>query len=62
EYHFPLEVKFMYDNPEDNYSETILVDELTFEKTIKLKKKMNSLIFDPKGWLLIEFNDFNTYE
>ncbi|PIP79553.1 MAG: hypothetical protein COW85_00695, partial [Ignavibacteria bacterium CG22_combo_CG10-13_8_21_14_all_37_15] len=60
--HFPLEVKFMYDNPEDNYSETILVDELTFEKTIKLKKKMNSLILDPKGWLLIEFNDFNTYE
>jgi len=62
EYHFPVEVKFLYDNPDDNYSETIYVDESNFEKTIKLKKKMNSLILDPQGWLLIDFNDNNAYE
>jgi len=62
EYHFPVEVKFLYDNPEDNYSEIIQVDEKHFEKTIKLKKKMNSIAFDPQGWLLVEFNDFNSYE
>ncbi|MCK9426761.1 MAG: M1 family metallopeptidase [Ignavibacteriaceae bacterium] len=62
EYHFPVEVKYLFDNPEDNYSEIILIDEAKFEKTIRLKKKMNSLIFDPQGWLLVEFNDYNTYE
>lgn len=61
-YHFPVEVKFLFDNPEDNYSEIILIDEAQIEKTIKLKKKMNSLIFDPQGWLLVEFNDYNSYE
>jgi len=62
EYHFPVEVKFMYDNAEDNYSEIVFVDEREYEKTFKLKKKMNSVLLDPQGWLLIEFNDFNTYE
>jgi aminopeptidase N len=62
EYHFPVELKYLFDNPEDNYSEIILIDEAKFEKTIRLKKKMNSLIFDPQGWLLVEFNDYNTYE
>lgn len=62
EYHFPVEVKFLFDNPEDDYSEIFIVDEADFEKTIKLKKKMNSLSIDPKGWLLVEFNDTNPYE
>ncbi|MDP3147518.1 MAG: M1 family metallopeptidase [Ignavibacteria bacterium] len=62
EYHFPIEVKFLFDNPEDDYSERIIVDETDFETTIKLKKKMNSISIDPQGWLLVEFNDFNTYE
>ena len=62
EYHFPVEVKFMYDNTEDNYSEIVFVDEREYEKTFKLKKKMNSVLLDPQGWLLVEFNDFNTYE
>ncbi|MFA4922638.1 MAG: M1 family aminopeptidase, partial [Ignavibacteriaceae bacterium] len=70
-YHFPVEVKFLFDNPEDNYSETVYVDDAKFEKTFKLKKsrklsgsfgKMNSLVFDPQGWLLAEFNDYNPYE
>ena len=62
EYHFPVEVKFLFDNPEDDYSEQFIIDEADFETTIKLKKKMNSLSIDPKGWLLVEFNDTNPYE
>jgi len=62
EYHFPLEVKFFFDDPNDNYSERILIDKSEFETTIKVKKKINSLQFDPQGWLLVEFNDYTSYE
>ncbi|MFA6977742.1 MAG: M1 family aminopeptidase [Ignavibacteriaceae bacterium] len=62
EYHFPVEVQFLFDNPGDDYSEKIIVDGSDYETTIKLKKKMNSLKLDPSGWLLVEFNDTNPYE
>jgi len=61
-YNFPVEVKFLCDNPEDNYSEIITVNEADFEKTIQIKKRINSVVLDPQGWLLAEFNDANPYE
>jgi len=62
EYHFPVEVKFLFDNPSDNYSEVLQVDDNNFETSIKLKGKINSISLDPQGWLLIGFYDANSYE
>ncbi len=58
-YKFPLDIKFIYDRPNDFEISTVYVSSRDTLINILSKKKPEQIVLDPNKWLLAKFNMIN---